>query len=134
MALEYEQQLQDAEIEDEEDLNFYDDVFEEMEHIRPGILRPEAKIGLMRMDSLSSDCFGEATDGPHTPLFSPTSPLTPSRVMALGGGGGWAHRLSTITEESQQLNPERDNILVYVTPKSSFAEGSNVLSEDHPWK
>ena len=124
MSLEFEKQLQEAELEDEEDLHIYDSVFEQMEHLHPGVLRFEAKTGLMRLHSISSDCFGEDTDL-HIPL-SPSSPLSPNLV---GGMGAWDNRLSTITEESHQLNPERDNILRYMTPPRSSFEGANLTPQ-----
>ena len=120
MALEYEAQLEEAELEDAEDLNFYDDVFEEMEQTRPGVLRPEAKIGLMRLDSGTNFYFGDDCDAALTPTFSATSPTTPHDGM---------HRLSTITEETSVLNPEMNNILAFMTPKSSFDDRSGPLQQ-----
>ena len=120
MALEYEAQLEEAELEDAEDLNFYDDVFEEMEQTRPGVLRPEAKIGLMRLDSGTNFYFGDDCDAPLTPPFLATSPTTPHDGM---------HRLSTITEETSVLNPEMNNILAFMTPKSSFDDRSGPLQQ-----
>ena len=121
MSLELEKQLQEAELEDEEDLHFYDNVFEQMEHMHPGVLRSEAKTGLMRLHSISSDCFGEDSD-----LHIPLSPSSPLSLNFVGGTGAWGHRLSTITEESHLLNPERDNILMYMTPPRSSFMGTNL--------
>ena len=112
MAREYEAALQDAEIEDEEDLNLYDDVFEEMRQTRPGVLTPEAKLGLIRMDSGGVDCFGDDLTTPLSPHLLATSAVGPY-------SGLWDNRLSTITEETTVLNPEKDNILAHVMSKSS---------------
>ena len=124
VAREYEADLQDAEMEDEDDLFKYDNVFEEMEHSQPGILRPEAKIALMRMDSgASDDYFGGDDLGPLTPRV----PVTASGPYS----GFWEHRLSTITEESAGIfNPERDNIHLYSisrTLRGSGGEGASFL-------
>jgi hypothetical protein len=124
VAREYEADLQDAEMEDEDDLFEYDNVFEEMKHSQPGILRPEAKIALMRMDSgASDDYFGGDDLGPLTPRV----PVTASGPYS----GFWEHRLSTITEESAGIfNPERDNIHLYSisrTPRGSGGEGASFL-------
>lgn len=112
VAREYEAALQDAEIEDEEDLNLYDDVFEEMRQTRPGVLTPEAKLGLIRMDSGGVDCFGDDLTTPLSPHLLATSAVGPY-------SGLWDNRLSTITEETTVLNPEKDNILAHVMSKSS---------------
>ena len=100
VAREFEADLQDAEIEDEDDLHFYDD----MAQSQPGVLKPEAKLALVRMDSGLADYFGpdDLNSPPHSGPYS----------------GFFDHRLSTITEESQILNPARDNILAFMTPRS----------------
>ena len=125
MAREFEADLQDAELEDEDDLFFYENVFEGMEQTQPGVLRPEAKLALMRLDSGTfEDYFG--SDDVTTPL----TPLVPTTTSA-PYSGFWEHRLSTITEESgTPMNPERDNIHLYNirTPRSSSAgEGGGAL-------
>ena len=121
VAREYEADLQDAEIEDEDDLFEYDNVFEEMEHHQPGILRPEAKVALMRLDSGASDDYFGGDD--LVPL-TPRVPVTAADPYS----GFWEHRLSTITEESAGIfNPERDNIHLYSisrTPRGSGGEGA----------
>ena len=94
----------------------YDDVFEAFEQSQPGTLRPEAKLGLMRMDSGAVDSFGDDVTTPLTPpapMRAPTGPYT----------GLWDGRpLSTITEETHIFNPEKDNILLHMTPRSSLED------------
>lgn len=115
MALEYEADLEEAELEDELDLNLYDDVFDVMEQSQPGVLRPEAKLGLIRMDSGNYEYFGDELSTPHAPAVTAPSSAAPY-------SGLWDHRLSTITEETMVLNPETDNIFSY---KNSLEERGN---------
>lgn len=124
IARELEADREDAELQDEDDLQFYDNVFEEMEQSQPGVLRPEAKYALMRLDSGTIYDYFDNEDT-ATPLLTPIVPATShSQDGANPYSGFWEHRLSTITEESQILNPERDNILAHMTPKT----GSTVES------
>ena len=95
-----------------------------MEHSQPGVLRPEAKFALMRLDSRTSDDYFGGDDivplTPHVPVTEST-PYT----------GFWENRLSTITEESAGIfNPERDNIHLYSishTPRGSAGETASYL-------
>jgi hypothetical protein len=123
VARELEADLQDAELADEDDLFFYDNVFEEMQQFQPGILRPEARIGLVRLDSGTvDDCFGSDD------LGTPTTPHVPTTASG-PYSGFWENRLSTITEESSgALNPERDNIHLYMhnQQRGSASSGADV--------
>lgn len=110
----YEEEAILADIEDDEDLLVFDDIAT----VDPKLLSPAGKIGLMRLgsrtESIHSDFFS-AEDHYHPYELSPTSPVK-------SPGGISARRLSTIAEaeDSQQLDPERDNILTYMgTPRQS---------------
>ena len=76
--------------------------------LSPGVIAPEARIGLMRMNSRTessySDFFGH---GDFTVPTSPTSPLVFDEVSS--------RKLSMIkeAEESQELEPEKHNIRHY---------------------
>ena len=83
-----------------------------MEQSQPGVLRAEAKLGLIRTNSGNHDYFGDELATPHAPAATTMSSAAPYSVL-------WDHRLSTITEETTVLNPETDNILTY---KSSLEE------------
>ena len=129
VAREYEADLQDAQLEDEDDLFEYDNVFEEMEHSQPGVLRPEAKFALMRLDSGASDDYFGGDD--RVPLI-PHVPVSASDPYS----GFWDNRLSTITEESAAgvggFNPERDNIHLYSinrTPRVYGDKGTSSLQQ-----
>lgn len=129
MAREYEADLQDAELEDEVDLNVYDNVFEVMEQSQPGVLRPEAKLALMRMDSGNYDYFG--TELPTTPT-TPQIPATANTSAAAPYSGLWDNnRLSTITEETAILSPETDNILAH---KNSLEKRGFFISSSYDKK
>ena len=68
------------------------------------------------MDSGAIDSFGDDITSPLTPPAPTATPVGPYT-------GLWDRRpLSTITEETHVFNPERDNILVHMTPKSSLEE------------
>jgi len=76
-----------------------------MDEMSPGLVQPEARIGLMRMnsktESIHSDFFSD-----RDLCLSPTTPVYPM----------WSpRRLSVIkeAEESQELDPEKHNIRTY---------------------
>ena len=113
----YEEDMLEADLEDEEDLLVFDDIAT----ADPNLFSPEGKIGLMRMgsrtESICSDFFN-ADDYYHPYALSPAASPVKSPTKE---GGISSRRLSTIAEaeDSQQLNPEKDNILTYMgTPRS----------------